>query len=138
MARALRVEYPNARYHIMCRGNQSRDIFQSQEDADLFVRCLGEMCVRSKCQFHLFILFATYSHAAGWESCFSVFASNKTSFLQQRKGFYSIERKRQQFELNLFYRAAGSHLGLNLHFGRAVQIKAHGLFTPFFQNKLLK
>ena len=34
IARALRVEYPDARYHIMCRGNKSRDIFQSQEDAD--------------------------------------------------------------------------------------------------------
>ncbi len=44
MARALRVEYPGARCHLLCRGNQSRDIFQHQEDADLFVRCLGEMC----------------------------------------------------------------------------------------------
>ena len=48
MARALRVEYPGARYHVMCRGNQSRNIFQNQEDADLFIRCLGEMCVRNQ------------------------------------------------------------------------------------------
>ena len=62
MARALRVEYPGARYHIMCRGNQSRDIFQTQEDADLFVRCLGEMCVRNQAVVHAWCLMSNHYH----------------------------------------------------------------------------
>ncbi len=62
MARALRVEYLGARYHIMCRGNQSRDIFQSQEDADLFVRCLGEMCVRNQAVVHAWCLMSNHYH----------------------------------------------------------------------------
>lgn len=62
MARALRVEYPGARYHVMCRGNQSRDIFQSQEDADLFVRCLGEMCVRDQAVVHAWCLMSNHYH----------------------------------------------------------------------------
>ena len=62
MARALRVEYPGARYHVMCRGNQSRDIFQSQEDADLFVRCLGEMCVRNQAVVHAWCLMSNHYH----------------------------------------------------------------------------
>ncbi len=62
MARALRVEYPGARYHLMCRGNQSRDIFQSQEDADLFVRCLGEMCVRNQTVVHAWCLMSNHYH----------------------------------------------------------------------------
>lgn len=62
MARALRVEYPGARYHLMCRGNQSRDIFQCQEDADLFTRCLGEMCVRNQAVVHAFCLMSNHYH----------------------------------------------------------------------------
>ena len=48
MARPLRVEYSGARYHVICRGNQSRAIFLGQEDVDPFIRCLGEMCVRNE------------------------------------------------------------------------------------------
>lgn len=62
MARALRVEYPGARYHVMCRGNQSRDIFQGQEDADLFVRCLGEMCARNQAVVHAWCLMKNHYH----------------------------------------------------------------------------
>ena len=46
MARALQIEYAGARHHIMCRGNQSRKIFEKDKDADLFVRTLGEVCIR--------------------------------------------------------------------------------------------
>ncbi len=62
MARALRVEYPGARYHLMCRGNQSRNIFESQEDADLFVRCLGEMCLRNQSVVHAWCLMSNHYH----------------------------------------------------------------------------
>jgi REP element-mobilizing transposase RayT len=62
MARALRAEYTGARYHVMCRGNQSRDIFLSQEDADLFVRCLGEMCVRNEVVVHAWCLMSNHYH----------------------------------------------------------------------------
>lgn len=62
MARALRVEYEGARYHIMCRGNQSRGIFLSQDDADLFIRCLGEMCVRNQAVVHAWCLMSNHYH----------------------------------------------------------------------------
>lgn len=62
MARALRVEYSGACYHVMCRGNQSRDIFQRPEDADLFVRCLGEMCVRNQAVIHAWCLMSNHYH----------------------------------------------------------------------------
>lgn len=62
MARALRIEYPGARYHLMCRGNQSRDIFQGQEDADLFIRTLGEMCVRNQAVVHVWCLMSNHYH----------------------------------------------------------------------------
>jgi REP element-mobilizing transposase RayT len=62
MARALRVEYPGARYHLMGRGNQSRDIFEHQEDADLFIRTLGEMCVRNQTVVHAWCLMSNHYH----------------------------------------------------------------------------
>lgn len=62
MARSLRVEYPGARYHLMCRGNQSRDIFTIQEDADLFIRTLGEMCARNGVVVHAWCLMSNHYH----------------------------------------------------------------------------
>lgn len=46
----------------MCRGNQSRDIFQHQTDADLFIRCLGEMCVRNQTIIHAWCLMGNHYH----------------------------------------------------------------------------
>ncbi|MDF7802051.1 transposase [Pontiellaceae bacterium B1224] len=62
MARALRVEYPGARYHVMSRGNQSRNIFERQEDADLFIRCLGEMCARNQVVVHAWCMMSNHYH----------------------------------------------------------------------------
>ena len=62
MARSLRVEYVGARYHIMCRGNQGQRIFKAQEDADLFVRTLGEVCVRNQVVVHAWCLMGNHYH----------------------------------------------------------------------------
>ena len=42
MARPLRIEYPNAFYHLISRGNERKVIFQSNEDYELFLECLEE------------------------------------------------------------------------------------------------
>jgi len=36
MARALRIQYPGACYHVTCRGNERRDIYQDREDKRIF------------------------------------------------------------------------------------------------------
>jgi len=36
MARALRIQYPGACYHVTCRGNERRDIYQDGEDRRIF------------------------------------------------------------------------------------------------------
>ena len=36
MARALRIEYPEAYYHVTCRGNERREIFKDAEDRKVF------------------------------------------------------------------------------------------------------
>jgi REP element-mobilizing transposase RayT len=41
MARALRIEYPNALYHVMNRGNRRERVFRRQTDYGLFLDRLG-------------------------------------------------------------------------------------------------
>ena len=41
MARALRIQYPGAFYHVTCQGNERRDIFLSKEDQKVFLEKLG-------------------------------------------------------------------------------------------------
>lgn len=42
MARPLRIEYPNAWYHVMNRGRHGEDIFADQKDYDAFLAILQE------------------------------------------------------------------------------------------------
>ena len=62
MARPLRIEYPDACYHVMCRGNQYRNIFESDKDSDLFVRTLGEVCERNGVVVHAWCLLSNHYH----------------------------------------------------------------------------
>lgn len=41
MARALRIQYPGASYHVTCRGSESKDIFLSKEDQKVFLEKLA-------------------------------------------------------------------------------------------------
>ena len=41
MARALRIQYPGAFYHVTCRGNERKDIFVDQEDRTVFLEKLA-------------------------------------------------------------------------------------------------
>ena len=62
MSRPLRIEYPGACYHIMCRGNQGRDIFETDKDSDLFMRTLGEVCERNGIVVHAWCLMSNHYH----------------------------------------------------------------------------
>lgn len=62
MSRALRIEYPGATYHVMSRGNRGARIFQRQEDADLWLKTLGEACARSELRVHAYCLMTTHYH----------------------------------------------------------------------------
>jgi hypothetical protein len=47
MARALRIEYGGAFYHVMARGNRRERIFRDEADRLLFYQTLGEACERT-------------------------------------------------------------------------------------------
>jgi putative transposase len=42
MARPLRIQYPNAVYHVTCRGNERQSIFGDDADRKRFLQILGE------------------------------------------------------------------------------------------------
>ncbi len=41
MGRPLRIEYPDAFYHITARGNERKNIFKSNRDRERFLGYLG-------------------------------------------------------------------------------------------------
>lgn len=43
MSRPLRIEFPNALYHVTARGDRREDIFDDDEDRKLFLETLGEV-----------------------------------------------------------------------------------------------
>ena len=47
MARKLRVEYPDAVYHVMNRGDRREPIFRDDEDRRQFITTWGEGCAKT-------------------------------------------------------------------------------------------
>ena len=43
MARAWRIEYEGALYHVLARGNERQDIVIYDDDRQLFLATVGEM-----------------------------------------------------------------------------------------------
>jgi putative transposase len=41
MTRQLRIQYPDAFYHVTCRGNERKEIFRNKEDRDKFFQLLA-------------------------------------------------------------------------------------------------
>ena len=46
MARAWRIEYEGALYHVLSRGNERQDIVINDDDRRLFLATVGEMAER--------------------------------------------------------------------------------------------
>ena len=46
MARALRIEYPGAIYHVRSRGDHREPIFSDETDRQRLIETLGEACIQ--------------------------------------------------------------------------------------------
>jgi putative transposase len=62
MARPLRIEYPNAFYHITSRGNERRAIFGSKGDYDRFLGYFESATERYGARIHCFCLMPNHYH----------------------------------------------------------------------------
>ena len=62
MARKIRIEYPGAIYHGMNRGDRREAIFKDDSDRELFLKTLGETCVKSGWVVHACCLMGNHFH----------------------------------------------------------------------------
>jgi REP element-mobilizing transposase RayT len=62
MARAQRIEYEGAVYHVTARGNERREVFRDDADREYFLRVLGESVGRFEVRLYLFCLMANHIH----------------------------------------------------------------------------
>ncbi len=62
MARALRIEYPGAFYHVMHRGNAGSDIFKSERDRERFLEYLDKAVERYRLRVHTYCLMTNHYH----------------------------------------------------------------------------
>ena len=62
MARALRIEYSGAFYHITSRGNERKDIFLSGRDREQFLSYLESATVRYGARIHAYCPMSNHYH----------------------------------------------------------------------------
>ena len=62
MPRKIRVEYPDAIYHIMSRGDRREDIFLDDVDRQDFLKTLAEACQKTGFQVHAYCLMRNHFH----------------------------------------------------------------------------
>jgi REP element-mobilizing transposase RayT len=62
MARQLRIEYPNAFYHITSRGNEQKNIFKNDRDREKFLSYLESATERYGATIHVYCLMNNHYH----------------------------------------------------------------------------
>ena len=62
MARAWRIEYEGAFYHLLSRGNEGGDIFIDDNDRHLFLDTVGEMSERFVIDIFAYVLMGNHYH----------------------------------------------------------------------------
>ncbi len=62
MARQWRIEYPNALYHVLSRGNGGQDIYRSDDDRHLFLSLLEDLSERFNIDIYAYVLMDNHYH----------------------------------------------------------------------------
>ena len=62
MARAWRIEYEGALYHVLSRGNEQQDIFLDNDDRKLFLTTVGDMSERFGIDIFAYVLMDNHYH----------------------------------------------------------------------------
>ena len=62
MARPVRLQYKDAVYHVLARGNQGREIFRDHQDRRTFLATLAEAWEKTGWQIHAYVLLANHYH----------------------------------------------------------------------------
>ncbi len=85
MARALRIEYPNAYYHVTCRGNEKAPIFLNDRDRNKILELLEESCENFQVEVHCYVLMSNHFHLL-----VKTPLANLSRFMQQFNTAYTV------------------------------------------------
>ena len=86
MARAWRIEYEGALYHVLSRGNEGRPIFLDNDDRLLFFETLGEMSERFEIDIFAYVLMDNHYHL--------LFRTNRANLSKSMQWFGATYTKR--------------------------------------------
>jgi len=62
VARPIRIQLPDAFYHVVSRGHRDESIFADETDQARFLDTLGETCARTRWRVHAFVLMPNHFH----------------------------------------------------------------------------
>ena len=62
MTRPLRIQFPNAVYHVINRGNEKSDIFNDDEDRNCFLKILAQSSKTYKIKLYCYVLMKNHFH----------------------------------------------------------------------------
>ena len=62
MARPLRIQYPDAVYHVTCRGNEKQNIYRDDADRSRFLQQLNQSVNIYTVKLHSYVLMTNHFH----------------------------------------------------------------------------
>ncbi|MDA1369152.1 MAG: transposase [Proteobacteria bacterium] len=89
MARPLRIEYPDATYHVSNYGLDSQRVFPSAKYFEAFLDGLGETCARLNVEVHAYCLLRDQYHLV-----VKTPEANLSRFMRQIDGLYTQQHQR--------------------------------------------
>jgi len=92
MARAWRIEYEGALYHVLSRGNQKQDIVITDDDRKLFLATVGEMAERFEIDVFAYVLMDNHYHL--------LFRTNRANLCRSMQWFGATYTKRFNLRRN--------------------------------------
>ncbi len=91
MARPLRIEYPDAVYHVSNYGLDNQRVFPSAKYFDAFLEGLEETCSRLNVEVHAFCLLRDQYHLV-----IQTPEANLSRFMRQVDGLYTQQYQRMK------------------------------------------
>jgi len=119
MARAWRIEYEGALYHVLSRGNERQDIVVTDEDRILFINTVGEMGERFEIDLFAYVLMDNHYHL--------LFRTNRANLCRSMQWFGATYTKR----FNLRHNRSG-HLFQGRYKNMLVQNDAYLLRLSYY------
>ncbi len=86
MARAWRIEYEGALYHVLSRGNEKQNIVTNDDDRKLFLATVGEMAKRFEIDLFVYVLMDNHYHF--------LFRTNRANLCRSMQWFGATYTKR--------------------------------------------